>query len=162
MARQFSLCEILPPVELLPPAADAAGRTGQYVFTGLSDKLFIVCHINQGNAATVALTPLQATSPGGAGSKAITATNIWYCQNESSSDQYVKQTAAANFTTDVALHSKIVVFEISPQDCMDMVNGFNFITIQTGASNAANITEAMALPLHRYQQATPPSILVEP
>jgi hypothetical protein len=34
--------------------------------------------------------------------------------------------------------------------------------VATGASNAANITEAQILPLHRYQQATPPSILSEP
>ena len=31
--------------------------------------------------------------------------------------------------------------------------------IETGASNAANITEAMIYVLHRYQQAQPPSIL---
>ena len=40
-----------------------------------------------------------------------------------------------------------------------MANGFHTIAIQTGASNAANITEAMVYELHRYQQAQPPSIL---
>jgi hypothetical protein len=163
MARQFSLCEIIPPVGMLKPAADSAGRTSQYVFVGLADKLYLVCYINQGNAATVALTPLQATSVAGAGSKGLTAAcNIWFCEDEESSDQFVKQTAATSFTTDAGTQSKIVVFEISPQDCMDMVNGFNCIAIETGASNAANITSAQALPLHRYQQATPPSILSEP
>jgi hypothetical protein len=162
MARQFSVPEIMPPVELLKPAADAGGRTSQYVFVGLADKLWIVCHINQGNAATVQLTPLQATSSGGAGSKAISAVPIWFCANEGSSDQYVKETSAANYTTDAGTNSKMVIFEISPQDCMDMANGFNFIAIETGSSNSANITEAQILPLHRYQQATPPSILSEP
>jgi len=162
MARQFSLPEILPPVELLKPAADAAGRTSQYVFVGLCDKLWIVCHVNQGNAATVQLTPLQATSSGGAGSKAVSAVPIWTDLNEGAGDQFTKQTSAANYTTDAGTNSKIVIFEISAQDCMDLVNGFNFIAVQTGASNSANITEATILGLHRYQQATPPSILSEP
>jgi hypothetical protein len=162
MARQFSLPEIMPPVELLPPAADASGRTGTFVFVGLAEKLWIVCRVNQGNAATVQFTPLQATSSGGAGSKAISATQIWTDLNEAAGDQYTKQASAANYTTDAGLHSKIVIFEISPQDCMDMANGFNFITVETGASNASNITQADIYPLHRYQQATPPSILSEP
>jgi hypothetical protein len=162
MARQFSLCEYMPPVELLPIAADAGGRTGTYVFVGLADKLWIVCNVNQGNAATVEFTPLQATSSGGAGSKAISATQIWTDLNEAGGDQFTKQTNAANYTTDAGLHSKRVVFEISPQDCMDMAGGFNFITVQTGASNAANITGADIFPLHRYIQAVPPSILSEP
>jgi len=42
---------------------------------------------------------------------------------------------------------------------MDLANGFHTIAIETGASNAANITEAMIYVLHRYQQAQPPSIL---
>jgi len=159
MARQFSLPEILPPVELLAPAADAAGRTSSYLNVAKLDKAYIVCHVNQGNAATVQLTPLQAQDTSGTGSKAITATQIWSDLNEASSDQLTKQTNAANYTTDAGLHSKVVVFEISPQDCMDLVNGFHTIAIQTGASNAANITEAMIYGLHRYQQAQPPSIL---
>lgn len=159
MARQFSLPEIIPPVELLAPAADAAGRTSGYMNLGKADKAYIVCHVNQGNAATVQLTPLQAQDVLGTGSKAIGATQIWSDLNESAGDQLTKQANAANYTTDAGLHSKVVVFEISPQDCMDVANGFHTIAIQTGASNAANVTEAMIYALHRYQQAQPPSIL---
>ena len=159
MARQFSLPEILPPVELLPPAADAAGRTSSYLNVAKLDKAWIVCHINQGNAATIALTPLQAQNVSGAGSKAISATQIWTDLDEVTLDLFTKQANAANYTTDAGVKHKIVIFEISPQDCMDLVNGFSTIAIQTGASNAANITEAMLIPLHRYQQAQPPSII---
>ncbi len=159
MARQFSLPEILPPVSLLTPAADAAGRTSRYVKVGKCDKAFIVCHINQGNAATVALTPLQAQDTSGTGSKAISATQIWTDLDEATLDLFTKQTNAASFTTDAATKDKIVIFEISPQDCMDMANGFNTIAIQTGASNAANITQAAIYPLARFQQAQPPTIL---
>jgi hypothetical protein len=159
MARQFSLPEIMPPVELLAPAADAAGRTSRYVNVGKGDKAWIKCHITQGNAATIQLTPLQATSSAGAGSKAIGATQIWSNEDEATLDLLAKQANAANYTTGTATKNKIVVFEISPQDCMDMANSFNFIAIQTGASNAANITEAEIYLLHTFQQAQPPSIL---
>lgn len=159
MARQFSLPEILPPVSLLTPAADAGGRTSRYVKVGKADKAWIVCHVNQGNAAQVTLTPLQAQDTSGTGSKAITATQIWTDLDEATLDLFTKQASAANFQTDVATKDKIVVFEISPQDCMDMANGFNTIAVQTSASNAANITQAAIYPLARFQQAQPPTIL---
>jgi hypothetical protein len=160
MARQFSLAEELPPVQLLAPAADAAGRTSNYVNLAKCDKAYIICHIAQGNAATVALTPLQALDVSGTSSKAINAaTQIWANLDESVTDLLTKQTNAANFTTDAGVKNKIVIFEISPQDSMDMANNFKTIAIQTGASNAANITQAMILPLSRYKQAQPPTIL---
>jgi hypothetical protein len=160
MARQFSLPEILAPVQLLPPAADAAGRTSNYVNLGKCDKAWIICHIAQGNAAPVTLTPLQAQDVLGTNSKPITATQVWANINEAATDQLVKQVPnAANYQTDAGINNKIVIFEISPQDCMDEANGFKTVAIQTSASNAANVTEAMILPLHRYQQAQPPSIL---
>jgi hypothetical protein len=159
MARQFQLAETLPPVSLLTPAADAAGRTSRYVKVGKADKAWIVCHINQGNAAQVTLTPLQAQDTSGTNSKVISATQVWTDLNEGALDLFTKQANAANFQTDVALNDKIVIFEISPQDCMDMANGFNTIAVQTSASNAANITQAAIYPLARYRQAQPPTIL---
>ena len=159
MSRQFSLPEIIPPVQMLNPAADSAGRTSGYVNVSKLDKAYIVCHITQGNAATVQLTPLQAQDTSGTNSKAIAATQIWSNLDESTTDQFTKQANAANYTTDAGVKNKVVIFEISPQDCMDLVNGFHTIAVQTGASNAANITEAMIYGLHRYQQAQPPSIL---
>jgi hypothetical protein len=162
MARQFSLPEIIPPVELLAPAADAAGRTGAWVFAGYWDKIYIKCHINQGNAATVLLSVLQAKDLSGTGSKAVSAVPIWTNLNTSAGDQLTKQTAATTYTTDAGVHSKEVIFEITPQDAMDMANGFCTLTVSTGASNAANITEAEVYGLHRQQQATPPSVLTLP
>lgn len=159
MARQFSLPEIIPPVELLSPAADAGGRTGVYVKVGKLDKAWIVCHITQGNAATILLSVLQASDTSGTGSKAVTAVPIWTDLDEATLDLFTKQANATTYTTDAGVKHKIVIFEISPQDCMDMANGFNTITVSTGASNAANITAATILGLHRFQQAQPPTIL---
>lgn len=159
MARQFQLAEMLAICEALPPAADSAGRTGTYVNVGKCDKVFLVYHITQGNAATIALAPQQAQDVSGTGAKAIGATQIWADEDEVTSDLLTKQANAASYTTGAAIKHKVVVFEISPQDCMDMANGFHTIAAQTGASNAANITEAMFYGVTRYQQAQPPTLL---
>jgi len=163
MARQFSLPEEIPGIEILPPAADASGRSGAWVFTGYWDKIYVVCRVNQGNAATVQFTPQQAKDLSGTGAKALTNNcSIWTNLNTSSGDQYTKQASAANYTTDAGTHSKFVVFEIVPQDQMDVTDGFCTLTCNTGASNAANITQIDVYGLTRFKQANPPSVLTLP
>ena len=162
MARQFSLPFQIPPTALLAPAADAAGRSSSFVSLKNALKAWIVCHVNQGNAATVALTPEQATAVAGTSAKVITATPIWANLDTATiAAPGVKETDAANFTTDAAVKDKIVIFEIVPEQCMDVANGFDCINVTTGASNAANITSAEIYILGAYQQASPPSPLVD-
>lgn len=155
--RQFSMAAQLPPVMLLAPAADAAGRTSSYRSLKNALKAYVVVHVNQGNAATVAISLLQGKDVSGGSSKAITATPIWLDNDTSVSDALIAQAAAASFTTDATTKDKIVVFEIEPEQCMDIANGFRSIAVQTGASNAANITEAMLFVVGAYEQATPPT-----
>ncbi len=160
MARQFSLPYQIPPTAMLAPAADAAGRTSGYFSLKNALKAWIVVHVNQGNAATVQLSPLQASDVSGTGSKAITATPIWSNADTATiATPGTKQTDAVNFTTSAAVKDKIVIFEITPEQCMDVNNGFDCIAVQTGASNAANITAAELFVLGSYAQASPPSPL---
>jgi hypothetical protein len=173
MARQFRLWENASVVSLLPPAADAGGRTSTYVSLANGVKAFIVVFINQGNAATIALTPLQALDTSGTGSKVLTANApIAANLNTAASDQFTIEPAAANFTTDAGVEDKIVIFEIDPIESMDLnsntgvnasgnIQPFNHIAIQTGASNAANITSALLImtPL-RFAQLNPPTVNV--
>jgi len=147
--RQFSLAAEIPPTQLLNPAADAAGRTSSYVTLKNSIKAYVVVHITQGNAATVALTPLQAQDVSGTGSKAINAVPIWSILDTSLTSVLTARTAAASYTTDAGVKNKIVVFEILPEAALDVNNGFKTIAIQTGASNAANITFSEILTLAR-------------
>ena len=161
MARQFSLIAQAPERHLLSPAADAAGRTGVYRSLKNAIKAYVVVSINQGNAATVLLSVLQASAVAGTGSKAISATSIWANQDEAAADGDVAQTAAATFTTSATLKQKRIIFEIVPEQCMDVANGFDCITVSTGASNAANITSAHLVIIPAYQQASPPNTLVD-
>lgn len=157
MARQFSMPYQIPPVSLLPPAADAAGRTGSYRDMRNALKAWVVCRVNQGNAATVEFTVLQGQGVAGTGSKAVGVMPVFLNANTASSDALVQQTSAANFTTDAGTNDKIVVFEITPEMCMDVRGGFNSIAVQTGASNAANITEAELFILQAIQGASAPT-----
>jgi hypothetical protein len=157
MARQFSLPYQIPPVSLLAPAADAAGRTSSYRTLKNALKAYIVVEVNQGNAATVLLSVLQATDVSGTGSKAMGAVPIWLVADTSVTDALVAQAAAATFTTSAATKDKFAVFEITPESCMDITGGFDCIAISTGASNAANITHATLFVLQSYQGASAPS-----
>lgn len=157
MARQFSMPYQIPPVSLLAAATDAAGRTGSYRSLKNALKAYVVARVNQGNAATVQFSILQASDVSGTGSKAVTATPIWLVADTATTDALVAQTAATSFTTSATIKDKIVVFEITPESCMDIAGGFDCIALQTGASNAGNITSAELFVLGAYAQTTPPS-----
>jgi hypothetical protein len=160
MPRNWRFWMNLQPVSLLKPAADSAGRTSTYLSLANSHKATIVFYITQGNAATILLSPLQAKDSSGTGSKAITAAPIAVnldCDT-TPSDALTLVAAAATYTTDAGVKTKLVMFEIDPAECMDINNGFNHIGVSTGASNAANVTSAILVngPL-RFQQAAPPT-----
>ena len=55
---------------------------------------------------------------------------------------------------------KIDVFEIMPDMCLALVNGFHTSAVQTSASNVANITAAELFVLGAYQGASAPSSYV--
>lgn len=128
---------------VLAPAADAAGRTSSvYPTMKGAHRASLIFKINQGNAATVLLTPLQASAVAGTGSKALSANVPIYTKLDvGASDVWVRQTDAKNYTTDAGVKVKYVRFDIDPS-ALDMANGFDCIGCSTGASNAANITSA--------------------
>lgn len=157
-----SLPEETKRVTVLNPATDAAGRTGAWVSLKNARKAVFAVHITQGNAATILISVLQASAVAGTGSKAISAAvPIWANQDVSASDTLVRQTDATSFTTSAALASKYILIEV-PVEALDLNNGFDCVTISTGASNVANLTQAtVALHGLRYAQATPPSAVTD-
>jgi len=155
-----SIPQRLPLIEAITPQAGDA-ITGAYISLKNAHRALVLVHINQANAATVAISIEQATAVAGTGSKVITnVVPIWANQDCVASDALVKQTDAVNFTTSAAVKHKLVVFQIDPET-LDMANGFDCITVKTGGSNAANITSAVYLLEPRYAQATPPSAIID-
>lgn len=159
---RFSIPENAKLVNLLAPAADAAGRTGAYISLKDCSRCFVVVHMTQGNAATILLSLLQATAVAGTGSKVFAkVVPIWACLDTAAGDALVRATDAVNYTTDAGVKLKFVVFQVDTSS-LDVDGGFDCITVSTGASNAANITAAWALLVgERYQQVTPPSAVVD-
>lgn len=141
---------------LLAPAADAAGRTSsKYASLKNAHGLSIMCYVNQGNAATVKFTPLQATKADGTGSKGLSANATIYVNlDESAGNVWTRVTDGKDYTTDAATKVKWVRFDIDP-DALDLANNFDCVGCSTGASNASNITSVFAVlgPV-RYAGAT--------
>lgn len=150
------------PVLIMAPAADAAGRTSAYVSLKNAGKVFLVVTMTQGNAATILLSPLQASAVAGTGSKVLAnAVPIWSNLDAATDDVLTRRTDAVNYTTDAGVKLKTVIFEIDPA-YLDVDNGFDCIAISTGASNAANITAVVAVfDGMRYNQALPPTTLLD-
>ena len=174
MSRNFRLWQNGQVISLLKPAADAAGRTSGFFSLMNAHKAYVVCQVNQGNAATVSLTVTQAQDILGTNAKALTAVAPIAVNLDTDtipSDVLSIATSALNYTTDAGVKNKLVIFEIDPIESMDLNSNtlnasgvpqpFNHIAITTGASNAANITAAtlILMPL-RYQQSVPPSAAV--
>lgn len=132
-------------VEGFAPATDAAGRSTDIVNLKNTAKAYVVFHINQGNAATVLLTLMQAQDVAGTNAKVFAnAVPIYADLANAVSDRFVRQTDGVNFTTDAALAAKYVIFEVDPTQ-MDVNGGFGCLYATTGASNVANITECTFL-----------------
>lgn len=166
MAKNFRLWENLSIVNLLKPAADAAGRTSAYISLKYAHKAYVMCEVNQGNAAQVTFTVLQATDNLGTNSKVVNAMPIAVNLDTDTipTDQFTFPANAANYQTDAGLKNKIVVFEILPESVLDINNtalglnqgAYSHIAVQTSASNAANITAAQLLiSPPAYQQQNP-------
>ncbi|MER8615978.1 hypothetical protein NKG99_03855 [Mesorhizobium sp. M1409] len=159
---KFTLPHEMKLIEGIAPAADAAGRSSDIVSLKNAGKAYILVHITQGNAATIALTPMQAQDVAGTGAKVLAnSVPIWSNLDTSLTDTLVRRTDAVNYTTDAAVKNKQVVFEIDPA-LLDTANGFDCIYFTTGASNAANITQAEFLLADlRFPQTTPPSAIID-
>lgn len=149
-------------VEGAPLATDAAGRSADAVSLKNHGKATIICSLTQGNAATVALTLMQAQDVAGTGAKALAnAVPIWSNLDTAAGDTLVRRTDGVAYTTDAGVKNKIVIFEVDASQ-LDVNNGFDCLYVTTGASNVANLTGVLYL-LHgsRFQQSTPPSAIVD-
>jgi hypothetical protein len=130
---------------ILDPAADAAGRASRAVsLKNYTGSVKLVAYINQGNAATVTVTPEQCSAVAGTGAKAIVASPVYAAQDLATTTVKVRGANAAAFTTSAATTAKMVEFLIDPA-AFDTAGGFDCLRVSTGASNVANITSAFLI-----------------
>jgi len=146
--------EMIHVVDVMTPAADAAGRNSDAVSLKNFSLAIVEASINQGNAATIALTLQQCTAVDGTGAKALTVNVPIFASQDvggASGDVLTRQTDGVAFTTSAALTRKTIRFVIDPAT-LDLAGGFDAIRIVTGASNAANITSARVILTPTYAQ----------
>lgn len=142
-------------ISVIKPRAGAS-ITSKYVSLKHCKEAYIFVHINQANAATVAITVEEAKDKDGDDSQAIANnTEIWVNQDTDTSDAMVRQDDGKAFTTSAATKTKLVAFRIDPARISE---GFTHVCVKTAASNAANITSAhVVLTGLKYKQAIPPT-----
>jgi hypothetical protein len=159
---KFTIPENARMIPLLKPAADAAGRTSRYISIKDAARAIIIVYVDQGNAATILLSLLQATAVAGTGSKALAkVVPIWAALDVATTEVPARATDAVTYTTDAAVKEKAIVFQIDAA-LLDVNGGFDCIAISTGASNAANITSAFAILVgNRYAGPSGSSALVD-
>ena len=140
-------------VDVLAPAADAAGRSSDAVslkfFAGVA---IVEASINQGAANTVALTLQQCTTVAGAGAKALAAGVPIYASQDvggTAGDVLSRQTDGVAFTTNATVGRKTIRFVV-PVATLDLAGGFDCLRLVTGPSAAGNITSARVLLFPRF------------
>lgn len=159
---KFTFPQEMKIVEAIAPAADAAGRSSACVTLKGCGRAFLKIHITQGNAATIALTPMQATAIAKTSGKVLAnAVPIWANLDTAATDTLVRATDAVNYTTDAGVKNKQIIFQIDPSQ-LDVAGGFDCVYFTTGASNAANITQAeWILTDLKHSSKTPASAIAD-
>jgi hypothetical protein len=161
MARQFQIPANLKPVQMFAPKTTNATLTSQVISLKNAHKAWIVLEFTQAVGHATTPTLKQATSIAAGTNKAGPTVDIWANEDTAATDTLVKQTAGASYAVTNDAKNKTVIFEIDPTR-LDVANGYDciYITIAT-SSQATNFVSASAFLLPSYQQATPPSAILD-
>lgn len=129
-------------VEAITPQAGGSAIAGDIISMKHVNHVTVLVHVNQANAATVAITLEQAKDVSGTDSKVLAKDlPIFTVADAATSDDWERQTDGVAYTTDATLKHKLVAFEVDTED-LDVTNGFNTLQVKVAASNAANIVAA--------------------
>jgi len=138
--------------QIIPFGAGGAAKNGINISLKNVHRAFIYCIIEQGSDATqttftLAQSSGNAGSASGTGEKALTNNvPIYYNENCALDNTLTAASAAKSYQTDVNQdRTKMVVFDIVPQACMDLANNFDCITVNASDPAAANVAGAFAV-----------------
>lgn len=161
MARQFQIPANLKPVQMFSPKTTNASLSSQVISLKNAHKAWVVFEFTQAVGHATTPTLIQASAIAGTGNKAGPTVDIWANEDTAATDTLVKKTAGASYAVTNDIKNKQVVFEIDPTR-LDVNNGFDciYFTIAT-SSQATNFVSATAYLLPAYQQATPPSAILD-
>ena len=142
-----------------PKRYSGAAATKKWVSLKNYDQLTIVIITGAWAAGTAAVTVEQATAVAGTSNKALAFTDYW--DDLTTSGTLAKKAATSNtFNLDTA--NKMYVIHIDDR-MLDLAGGFTSVSIAVASpgANADFYGVAYILGSARYQQATPPSALLD-
>lgn len=161
MGRQLSLPVNFKIVELFNPKTTNASLTSQVFSLKNAIKAWAIFDFTQAAGHATTPTLIQATSIAAGTNKAGPAVPIWWNLDTSLTDTLVKQADGASFALDTNTKHEQVVFEIDPAR-FDVNNGYDcgYFTIGT-SSQATNFVSAILIVQSAYEQANPPSAILD-
>lgn len=161
MSRQVSLPVNFKIVQMITPKTTNAALTSQVISLKGCNKAWVVFEFTQAVGFASTPTLLQATSIAAGTNKAGPTSPVWANEDTASTDTLVKKTSGASYAVTNDIKNKEVVFEIDPST-LDVANGYDcvYFTIAT-SSQATNFVSATAYLQTSYQQATPPSQILD-
>ena len=162
MSYPFSLPENYKLIAATPQGAE--NNNGGVTFDSISlkyaHKVWIVLLSQQvvGHASIV--NPLVGLTVAAA-NVAITFTARWWLNvNIAATDTLVEQAAATTMAFDVAQTDQMMVIEIDPSDVLAQLGTYDCLGGTITATGQDNYTSALYVAAIRYEQATPPSMIV--
>jgi hypothetical protein len=163
MSYPWSLVENMKIVRVLNVTACNAFTLSDYISCKNAHKVWFVISHYLANDTDITIGLTEATSVAGGSAAAVVATvPIWVdIDHGTASDDLVRQTDAATYAIDPATAgSALLVMEWDPAK---FTAGFDCIAVSgAGAGGHANNRIVIfALIAERYQQATPPSAIVD-
>ncbi len=161
MSRQISIPNHFKLVMMQAPTTTNASVTTQVITMKNCSKATVIFLLN--NAVGFSSTPTlhQATDIAAATNKAGPTVPIWSNLATGTNDTLVSRTAAASYAQGTGATPSMIVFEIDAST-LDVANGYDciYFTIAT-SSQATDFVAAMAILHTSYQQATPPTQIVD-
>ena len=140
------------------PQVNTGALAGDWISLKTAHKVWVVFHVDQGEATQPVLRMYEATNVAGDDAAVITATfPIWY-NLDCDTDIFTQATDAANYTLDVGLKVKLVVFQF---DASLLSAGFDCVKAYADASNILNIIGCTYILDNRYKAVTPPSVIID-
>jgi hypothetical protein len=142
-----------------PKNYTGAAMAAKYVSLKTVGQLTIIIQTGAWAAGTAAVTLLQATAVAGTGAKALGFAFQW---NDVATSGTLVQTAVVADTFTIGVANKLYVIEVDPRS-LDIQGGFDCVTLAVASPgvNADFYSVVYMCTDLRYQEATPPSVLVD-
>jgi hypothetical protein len=139
-------------VEIVPSGVGGGVKNGINISLKNAHRAFIYCINRKGADATQCTWTLQqssgaAGSAAGTGEKAMTnSVPIYFADTWDTVPTLVSTTAAKSYQQSVEQsRTQCVVFEVVPEACMDLANGFDCVVVNASDPGAANSVLAFAV-----------------